>query len=153
MHQLRKSLHVLALGLWFGMSIFFSFVVANVLFSEFETLGKAEKRESWFPQPAMYRDVTDVIDAPKEQGVRAAGHAIGPMFTWYFALQGVCGFIALMTANQPTHGVHRWRVNLLIVAVALVLAGWVLERRCVLRVPQQRDDGGVSTQPPRSPLA
>ena len=41
MHQLRKSLHVLALGLWFGSSVFFSFVVANSLFDSFETLAQA----------------------------------------------------------------------------------------------------------------
>ena len=32
MHQLTKSLHVLALGMWFGMSVFFSFVVGFALF-------------------------------------------------------------------------------------------------------------------------
>jgi hypothetical protein len=72
------------------------------------------------------------VEARKEQGQRAAGHAIGPMFVWYFALQGICGFIALATAMpflKHEGGVHRWRVNLLIAAVALVLIGWPLERK------------------------
>ena len=42
MHQLSKSLHVLAMGMWFGMSIFFTFVVAFSLFDTFETqIGRA----------------------------------------------------------------------------------------------------------------
>jgi len=141
MRQLNKSLHVLALGLWFGSSVFFTFIVANSLFASFETVAQQEERETWFPQPKMYRDVTDVINAPKEQGTRAAGYAIGPMFLWYFALQGACGFITLATAmawfNQG--GVHRWRVNLLLLAILCVLIGWPLERKVSeLRIPRNQ---------------
>jgi acyl-phosphate glycerol 3-phosphate acyltransferase len=141
MRQLNKSLHVLALGMWFGMSMFFTWVVAFTLFGSFETLGQqADDSESWFPRPPMYNLTNDDINGPKEQGTRAAGHAIGPMFVWYFALQGVCGFIALATSipllKLPA-AVHRWRVNLLIAAIALVLLGWPLERKVdQLRVPR-----------------
>ncbi|MBM3993850.1 MAG: glycerol-3-phosphate 1-O-acyltransferase PlsY [Planctomycetes bacterium] len=142
MQQLNRSLHVLALGLWFGMAIFFTFVVAFSLFGSFEAMGKAEKRETWFPRVGDYLAADELVDGPKEQGTRAAGFAIGPMFTWYFALQGVCGFIALATAlaflSEPG-GVHRWRVNLLLAAVALVLVGWPLERKVhELREPRNR---------------
>src|SRR5205085_2288067 len=117
MHQLSKSLHVLTLGLWFGASVFFTFVVAFSIFGAFETQGKQEQRETWFPRPPMYNDVSDEVNGPKEQGTRAAGYAVGPIFLWYFALQGVCGFIALATAlpwlKHPGR-VHRWRVNLLL---------------------------------------
>jgi glycerol-3-phosphate acyltransferase PlsY len=139
MRQLLKSLHVLSLGLWFGSSVFFTFIVAQTLFQSFETAAQQEPRETWFPQPAMYRDVTDVINAPKEQGSRAAGYAISPMFVWYFAVQGACGFIALATALAwfAQGGVHRWRVNFLLVAVAFVLIGWPLEQYVSeLRVPR-----------------
>ncbi len=131
MLQVTKSLHVLALGLWFGASVFFTFVVAFSLFGTFEALGEKDKRETWFPRPKLYRDADSTVNGPKEQGTRAAGYAISPMFVWYFALQGACGFIALATAlpfmKQPG-SIHRWRVNLLVVAIALVLAGWPLER-------------------------
>jgi|ERR1019366_4625920 acyl-phosphate glycerol 3-phosphate acyltransferase len=150
--QLSKSLHVLALGMWFGMSVFFTFVVALSLFNTFETLAQQDPRETWFPQPTMYKE-----DA-KEQGTRAAGYAVGPMFLWYFALQGVCGFIALATAlsflrpspsaergaSQPSLGarapkIHRWRVNLLIAALALVLIGWPIEQHVsTLRTPRNQ---------------
>lgn len=151
MRQLSKSLHVLALGLWFGMSVFFSFVVAFSLFGGlptgtggFETLAQQEKRETWFPPAKYYHGDEDGVNGAKEQGTRAAGYVIGPMFTWYFALQGVCGFIALATAlpwlkRAPDARVHRWRVNLLIVAIALVLAGWWMERKVhELRLPRNR---------------
>ncbi|MBI1832858.1 MAG: glycerol-3-phosphate 1-O-acyltransferase PlsY [Planctomycetes bacterium] len=143
MQQLNKSLHVLALGMWFGMAIFFTFVVAFSLFGSFETLGQTDPPpESWFHRPVLYAGTTEMVNGPKEQGTRAAGFAIGPMFTWYFALQGVCGFIALATAMallKEAGGVHRWRVNLLLAAVAFVLIGWPLERKVhELREPRNR---------------
>jgi acyl-phosphate glycerol 3-phosphate acyltransferase len=144
MRQLSKSLHVLALGLWFGMSVFFTFVVALSLFGTFETLGRQNERETWFPQPLMYQEADDDVSGPTEQGTRAAGFAVGPMFPWYFFLQGVCGFIALATAlpwlkYSHESRVHRWRVNLLIAAIALVLLGWRLEHRVSeLRIPRNQ---------------
>ena len=142
MQQLTKSLHVCALGMWFGMSVFFTFVVAFALFGAMETQGKAAARESWFPRPPMYADGSTIVDAPKEQGTRAAGYAIGPMFVWYFALQGVCGFIALATAlpfAKLPSPIHRWRVNLLIAALAFVLIGWPLEQYVSnLRLPRNQ---------------
>lgn len=151
MLQLTKSLHVLSMGLWFGMSIFFSFVVAFALFDGmpdgnggFVTAAKQKKREAWFPRTKIFNGDKNGFDADKEQGSRAAGYVIGPMFTWYFALQGVCGFIALATAlpwlkRDPASRAHRWRVNLLIVAILFVLVGWWMERRVhELRIPRNQ---------------
>lgn len=142
MRQLNKSLHVLALGLWFGMSIFFTFVVALSLFGSFEALAQQKQRETWFPPAAHFDGKQDDVDGAKEQGTRAAGFAISPMFTWYFALQGMCGFVALATALQflkQGSRVHRWRVNLLIAAIMLVLVGWPIEHYVSeLRGPRNR---------------
>lgn len=168
MRQLTKSLHVLALGLWFGSAIFFTFIAAPSLFSTFEELGQQHVRENWFPQPGLYRDVKDEnsnINAAKEQGTRAAGYAVGPLLIWYFALQGACGFIALATAlawlKEGAPSVHRWRVNVLFVAVLLVLVGWPLERHVSqLRIPrnqatenyllQRNDDNRAAMEEARS---
>ncbi|HZZ79255.1 MAG TPA: glycerol-3-phosphate 1-O-acyltransferase PlsY [Gemmataceae bacterium] len=151
MRQLTKSLHVLSMGMWFGMSVFFSFVVAFALFSGiptgnggFETAALQKKRESWFPRTKLYSGDQDGVNGTKEQGSRAAGYVIGPIFTWYFALQGACGFIALATAlpwmkRDPSSRVHRLRVNLLIAAIGLVLVGWWMERRVhELREPRNQ---------------
>ncbi len=132
MSQLPKTLHVLALGLWFGMSVFFTFPVALTLFDTFEKLGQRpdEQRPKWFPKPAAFAKVDNDMNGPKEQGTRAAGYAVGPMFTWYFLLQGVCGLVALGTslAWMKQGKAQRWRTGLLIVALITVLVGWPVEQ-------------------------
>lgn len=133
MQQALKVVHVLALGLWFGSAVFFTFVVALSVFNTFETLGQKEVREQWFPLPKEFRKADVHVNGPKEQGVRVAGRAVGPMFHWYFLLQTVCGILALGTALgwARTHAqerVHKWRLVLLLLALATVLLGWALER-------------------------
>src|SRR5262249_50496785 len=149
MNHLAKILHVLAVGLWFGMAVFFSFPVALSLFATFERISEARQRPAWFPRSELY--ATDPatwvpppagIDKPpfemardveKEQGIRAAGAAVGPMFDGYFLLQGACAVLALGTAlpwprAEPGVRTHKLRIIVLILAFATVLAGWPLER-------------------------
>jgi acyl-phosphate glycerol 3-phosphate acyltransferase len=130
MTSLTKSLHVIAVALWFGGAVFFSFVVAPVLFSSFEDLGKRQPRPGWFPPTPLFSRSDDAINGPQEQGVRAAGYAITPMFPWYFVVQGVCGLIAVATALPwaKLGGVHRWRLSALLIALLLVVIGWPMER-------------------------
>ena len=90
-----KTVHVLALGMWFGMAIFFSFPMALTLFGSFETLAQSEVRPTWFPLPAEYKLEPWL---QKDQGTRAAGFAISPLFGHYFLLQGICGLLATVTA-------------------------------------------------------
>jgi acyl-phosphate glycerol 3-phosphate acyltransferase len=98
LQMIARVLHVLALSLWFGGGVFFSFLVAPSLFRTFE--------------------------AP------VAGLAIGPMFPLYFALHGVCGLVALVTAwgwNRTYPGrVQSIRLLVIAFAAALVAAGWPL---------------------------
>jgi glycerol-3-phosphate acyltransferase PlsY len=128
MTRLARSLHVLAVGLWFGSAIFFSFVVGLSLFGSFERLGEQEPRKSWFPPTHAFARKDDAINGPREQGTRAAGFAVGHLFNWYFILQGACGFVALATALSwaKLGGVHRWRLSLLLTALTLVIAGWAI---------------------------
>src|SRR5262245_51049578 len=132
---LGKTLHVLALGLWFGSAVFFT-LAASVLFDSFEALSKkpATERPAWFPLAEPFDKVTPEIDGPREQGSRAFGFAVGPQFVWYFLLQGVCGCIAFGTAwpwrdVEPGSRVHSWRAYLLLAAVATVVIGWRLEQK------------------------
>jgi acyl-phosphate glycerol 3-phosphate acyltransferase len=130
MTRLSKSLHALAVGLWFGAAVFFSFVVGFSLFGSFEQMAEESRRPAWFPLPPAFARTDDAINGPREQGTRAAGFAVSPMFDVYFLLQGACGFVALATALPYVRlgGVHRWRVSLLVTALALVLVGWPIER-------------------------
>jgi glycerol-3-phosphate acyltransferase PlsY len=133
MRSFAKTIHVLALGLWFGSAVFFSFVVAPALFGALDSVAALPRAERplWFPLPAEFDADTQTR---KEQGTRAAGTALSPMFDWYFLIQGVCGLLAAGTALgwpriEPQARVHRVRVMLLLVALALVVIGWPVERQ------------------------
>jgi acyl phosphate:glycerol-3-phosphate acyltransferase len=146
MQLVSKIIHVLAVGLWFGMAVFFSFPVALTLFSTFETEAEKTQRPTWFPLPAEYKLDAGVekFDLRKDQGTRAAGFAISPLFDRYFLWQGVCGFLATLTAlgwtkAELSRRVHRLRVVVLILAMVTVLVGWPLEHQ-VSAVRQARNE-------------
>jgi glycerol-3-phosphate acyltransferase PlsY len=124
MRQLAKVLHLLSLGLWFGSSVFFSFVVALLLFRTFEALGASPaERPPWLPV---------AVDFDKEKGTRLAGIAISPMFTWYFLLQGACALVATATAlrwAQSGLREHRMRFLVLLLALATVVVGWPVAQK------------------------
>src|SRR5262249_40006934 len=70
----------------------------------------------------------------KDQGTRAAGTAISPMFLSFFLLQGLCGFVAAITAlkwswAEPANRIHRVRATLLLLALGTVIVGWPLEQK------------------------
>jgi acyl-phosphate glycerol 3-phosphate acyltransferase len=132
MMQLNKSLHVLAVGLWFGTLVFFA-VVGGLLFARFgkEAVKSADEPFAWVPNAAPYNASRPVEDKRipddswlrKEPGVRAAGFAVAQLFGPYFGIQYVCGVLALLTALAwwRTGRVHKFRV----VVVLLALLGAV----------------------------
>jgi glycerol-3-phosphate acyltransferase PlsY len=143
MLQLTKTIHVLALGLWFGSVAFFVFVVGVSLFNTFETVGASAERPAWLPPVAEFEKKDTAIDGPREQGSRVAGAAVAPMFGWFFLIQGVCGLLATSTSlgwsRSHPEKVHQRRVTLLLLALATVLIGWPLEQKVsALREPRNR---------------
>ncbi|HZU37734.1 MAG TPA: glycerol-3-phosphate 1-O-acyltransferase PlsY [Gemmataceae bacterium] len=136
-----KVVHLLSLGLWFGVIVFFTFFVGLSLFDSFETVGTQTDRPAWFPLPSQYQKQDDAISGPKEQGTRAAGYAISPMFGPYYLLQGACGLLALGTAVgwmwHASRKIHRVRALLLLLALATVVLAWPLEQKVnALRIPR-----------------
>jgi hypothetical protein len=136
MLMLTKILHVVAVGLWFGTTIFFTFVVGLSLFGTFEVLSAkpAGERPFWLPLPTELDKArpSDQFPDPlrKEQGSRIAGAAVGPMFPSYYGIGSVCGLIALFTAMSWSGfpgKTHRWRTALIAGALATVGLGWYLE--------------------------
>jgi hypothetical protein len=176
MLQITKTIHVLAVGLWFGMAVFFSFPTALSLFATFERVAQQEPRPVWFPAGGKFeqdpeswklspsageprRVFESASDVRKEQGIRAAGAAIGPLFDWYFLLQGVCAILALVTALRwsragPPVRAHQLRVIVLLVAFATVAAGWPLERQVsALRGPRDAATDALLQEAPNIPAA
>jgi acyl-phosphate glycerol 3-phosphate acyltransferase len=150
MIKATRILHVLSLGLWFGLSVFFNFAVGLSVFGTFWNIGKLDssQRPSWFPAAPMYerdpelwrKESSNALpfntseEVRREQGTRAAGAAVGPLLTIYFAVSGFCGLLALVTslgwsAQDPSTRVHRLRAWFLIAALLTVLLGWPLERK------------------------
>ena len=162
MLHFSKVLHVLSLGLWFGTVVFFSFVVGLNLFDTFEKVAATApaERPIWFPLWQAYDgpspDTTFPEPLRREQGTRAAGVAIDPMFRWYFGIQTVCGLLALATAlafyRAGAARLHRLRVGVLLAALVTVALGWWLERVVDdLRVPRNDTfDAMVRHSPPHS---
>jgi acyl-phosphate glycerol 3-phosphate acyltransferase len=125
---LTKTIHVLAVGLWFGTAVFFSFVVALVIFHTFKSPDTASARAAWLPLLKNYDE------AKERTGTRLAGAAVGPIFPWYYLVQGICGLLALATAlawtrAEPRQTVHRVRFVILVLALATVVAGWPVSQK------------------------
>src|SRR5579871_1059626 len=162
MFHLSKILHVLALGLWFGTAVFFSFVVGLNLFGTFERVAAEPPAERviWLPMWKAYdgNSPDPVFPEPlrKEQGTRAAGVAIDPLFHWYFGIQAVCALLATATASswRPMNAgrIHSVRAVLLLAALLTVALGWWLERVVEdLRGPRNSTfDAMVSQSPPQA---
>ena len=144
MFQFSKAIHVLTLGYWFGSTAFFVLIVGVSLFDTFKTIGAASPRPDWFPLAENFRKPNAHIDGPVEQGSRAFGAAVTPLFPWFFLLQGICGFLAVGTSlgwtrTQPPAKVHRFRAYMLLVALILVLIGWAVAQKVEeLRLPRNQ---------------
>jgi acyl phosphate:glycerol-3-phosphate acyltransferase len=133
-----KTLHVLALGLWFGTVVFFT-LSGYLIFEEFKKgVAKAEHAQTWPEWFVLPDDTPDTANTnlpellTKERASRAFGVAVAPLFPWFYGIQLVCAFLAYGTALswqkwRETDNVQRWRTWLLLLAVIVTLAGWWLE--------------------------
>jgi acyl phosphate:glycerol-3-phosphate acyltransferase len=115
-----KTLHVLALGLWFGSSVFFSLVATPVIFDTFASLAA---------QPQDTRPAWLASTLTKENATQLAGLAVSPIFPRYFLLEGICGFLTVVTAlallrAEAKRSVHKFRFYVSAAALATVILGW-----------------------------
>src|SRR5262249_20435303 len=136
MSRLAKVFHLLALGTWFGSIVLFT-LTGGLLFSTFRSLGERppEERPWWFPPPRGRPKKAPVEWMPRpevEQGFRAAGAAVTPLFPWYYGLQLGCAVVAAVTAlawAAQRRGRHyRMRAWLVTAALLAVVAGFAVER-------------------------
>jgi glycerol-3-phosphate acyltransferase PlsY len=161
LEHFRKVLHAWVLGLWFGSGVFFSFVVGWDLFTTFERVAAQApaEREVWFPMWNAYDGPSPdpIFPEPlrKEQGVRAAGVALEPLFHGYFGIQAACAALATATAlawcRAAAERIHTVRAGVLLTALATVALGWWL-MGVVEDLREQRNsafDAMVRHSPPR----
>ena len=140
-----RSLHVLALGLWFGGAAFFNFGTALPIFASFKEVVNAGPSDR-----TAYQTIISPGADQKEKDALAsalAGSAVGPVFPRYFAMQAVCGVVALLTALSwwKAGRVHRWRVIVLAFALATVAAGWPISNEVSrLRLERFSPDAAVA---------
>ncbi len=145
-----KTLHVLALGLWFGSAAFFT-LAGYLIFEEFKKdVAAAEQKQQW-PEWFVLPDTAPDAANPKlpdlvrkERASRAFGVAVRPLFPWFYGIQLVCGFAAYGTALSWQKGhekdkVQGWRTWVLLVALVVTLGGWWLEGK-VEDLRQPRDE-------------
>ncbi len=162
-----KTLHVLALGLWFG-SVAFFVLSTGLMFEDFKKqVAEADQHHrwpGWFVLPDDTPDTANNKDPEllkSERASRAFGAAVGPVFPWYFGIQLVCGFIAYGTALSWQKGRERdkaqsWRAWLLLVALLVTLGGWWLEGKVSdLRIPRNEKTDRVlkTTHPTQEEIA
>jgi acyl-phosphate glycerol 3-phosphate acyltransferase len=140
MLYLTKLIHVLTLGLWFGSVVFFTFS-ALIVFDSFKSLTtQIANRPDWLPTTMT-----------PDQANQLAGYAVGPIFPWYFLLQGVCGVLALVTCLawsrwEPQAAIHRVRFIVLALALATVIPGLLLSQKVgALRMDRYSREEAVAT--------
>ncbi len=115
-----RSLHILALGLWFGGAAFFNLATAPAIFASFKDVVNAG------PSDRTAQEQIIPPNAPQERkhalANALAGAAVGPVFPAYFAMQAVFGTTALVTALSwwRLGSVHRRRVYVLVFALTTV---------------------------------
>jgi hypothetical protein len=130
------------------------------LFDTFDRVARKgpADREVWFPMWKAYDGPSGNAIFPeplrREQGSRAAGVAIDPLFKWYFGIQAVCGLLTAATAlawcRAGAARRHRLRAGILLAALATVAVGWWLEQTVdQMRGPRNATfDTMVSHSPP-----
>jgi acyl-phosphate glycerol 3-phosphate acyltransferase len=144
-----RGLHVVALGLWFGGAAFFNFIAAVPIFRSFEQVVHTGPSDRTAGETIIAPDASE--ERKKALASALAGSAVGPVFPRYFAMQSVCGLVALATAlswwsAEGGRKVHRWRVILIALGVATVAIGWPLSNYVSeLRLERFSSDQGIAS--------
>ncbi len=145
MQLLAKTLHVLAVGLWFGSSVFFM-ISTLLLFRHIETRTSI----STIATPGGLEQFREDREREKAMNTRLVGSALSDIFPWFFAIQGCCGTIVALTAwswsrAQPSNIVHRARAAVAVLALSTVVVAWPLtEKVSGLRLERYHWDPAVA---------
>jgi len=124
-----RGLHIIALGLCFGGAAFFIFFATPPIFRSFEQVVQGGPSDRTAGETIIPSNASP--ERKKALASALAGAAVGSVFPRYFAMQAICGVIALVTAlawwnAEGGRKVHRRRVILLIAGALTVVVGWPL---------------------------
>lgn len=111
---LVKMFHLLALGLWAGAMVFFSFFTALPIIGDWPAR---------LTQAGHWMGISDA-----KQGTRAAGEVLDLLFQRYFPFQLVVGLVAVATAAWLATlpgWLAKVRMLLTVAALALAAANWL----------------------------
>ena len=117
---LVKMFHLLALGLWAGAMVFFSFFTALPIIGDWPAR---------LTQAGHWMGISDA-----KQGTRAAGEVLDLLFQRYFPFQLVVGLVAVATAAWLATlpgWLAKVRMLLTVAALALAAANWLYPLRPV----------------------
>jgi acyl-phosphate glycerol 3-phosphate acyltransferase len=124
-----RGLHIVALGLWFGAAAFFIFIATPPIFRSFEQVVADAPSDRTAGETIVPPEAS--AERKKALASALAGAAVGPVFPRYFAMQAICGVVALVTAlgwwrAEGGQRVHRCRVILILAGLLTVAVGWTL---------------------------
>lgn len=131
---LEKSMLQLALGLWIGSYVFFTFVVGPGVFNWFEKAVLQENPPYWLVVPEVLKQkAPEGMPNPleKEQASRLAGLVVTPIFKIYYPMQACCAFFVLLLINgkvfvKDFRKVGKSSTILFFVAAIMIVANWFL---------------------------
>jgi acyl-phosphate glycerol 3-phosphate acyltransferase len=134
----RRAIHLLAISLWLGGSVFFNLLAAPTIFRTFDEVAKAEPGDRTAHAPIN----TGLSEQRKDQlGKALAGAAVGPLFPKFFALSAICATLALLTAI----GGGRWRLIVIGLGLASVVANWAISTKVTeLRLARFSPDSAIA---------
>ena len=114
--RIGRELHLVALGLWLGGSVFFNLIAAPRIFDSF----KAVVADAPCDRTAFVAIAAGLDEAEKAKLASAlAGAAVGPIFPAYFALSAVCAAVALIGALGWATTQRGWENRARVIVLAL----------------------------------
>jgi acyl phosphate:glycerol-3-phosphate acyltransferase len=123
-----RGMHLLAVGSWFGASLFFNVLGATPIFDSFTNVVETQPSDRTANQRIQSEKAT--AEEKKALASALAGAAVGPLFPRFFALAAICSWLTVLTAfgflRMVGGKVHRWRYTLALVALVFVALGWPL---------------------------
>jgi hypothetical protein len=134
MSYLNRFVHILAVGTWFGVIVFWSFAVTLPVLASMKQF--ATSGDNW------------LFLKTEKEGNRLAGEFLNVGFRYYFPVQGICGALAVLTCFSwwKLGGLHRVRVIVLFAGMTLALLNLLWLGRVVhnLRVARYGSDAAAA---------